>query len=231
MNAAEINVLFGFEESQAGALAFRSKGFNAFSCDIKNCSGGAPQFHLRTDIMEALFLKRWHIVVLHPPCTYLSGSGLHWNKRRSDRAAKTEAAIEYVKKLMSYPFPYVAMENPVGALSTRYKKPTQIIQPYQYGHAESKTTCLWLRNLPKLKPTMIMEAKRFRCRCGNITFAPGVCCNRMMRPLWDNMTPTGQNKLGPGPERAAIRSKTYPGIAEAMADQWGNFVLTQMNNS
>jgi len=144
--------------------------------------------------------------IFHPPCTYLCVSGLHWNGRVPGRAAKTEEALEFVRRLLDAEIPSIALENPIGAISTRIRKPDQIIQPWQYGHPESKQTALWLKNLPKLVPTNILEPTAFQ--------ANG-------RPKWDNMTKGGQNRLGPSADRAKIRSKTYEGIARAFAEQWG----------
>lgn len=151
-------------------------------------------------------------MIAHPPCTYLASSGLHWNKRIPGRDALTHEAVLFCLNLMgdgfiSHKIPKIAMENPVGCLSSKYRKPDQIIQPWQFGHAESKKTCLWLRGLPLLKPTNILPARN-----GNV--------NRG----WDNQTPTGQNKLGPSEDRWKLRSITYMGIAEAMAEQWGGTV-------
>ena len=148
----------------------------------------------------------WDIMIAHPPCTYLCSSGLHWNKRRPERAQQTEEAIAFVKLLMDAPIRHIAIENPIGCLSTRVRKPEQTIQPWQFGHAESKATCLWLKNLPKLTPTQVMT----KPDSGH----------------WDNQTPSGQNKLGPSPDRWKERSRTYPGIAAAMAQQWSDAVAT-----
>jgi hypothetical protein len=143
-------------------------------------------------------------MIAHPPCTYLCSSGLHWNKRRPERAKQTEEAIAFVKMLMEAPIPRIAIENPSGCLSTRVRKPDQTIQPWQFGHAESKATCLWLKNLPKLTPSQVVA----KPESGH----------------WDNQTPSGQNKLGPSPDRWKERSRTYPGIAAAMAQQWSDSV-------
>jgi hypothetical protein len=139
-------------------------------------------------------------MIAFPPCTYLCSSGLHWNKRIPERAKLTKEALEFVKLLLDAPIPKIALENPIGCISTRIRKPDQIIQPYQFGHPESKGTCLWLKSLPKLIPTKVLT----KPACG----------------YWDNQTPSGQNKLGPSPTRALERSRTYTGIARAMADQW-----------
>jgi hypothetical protein len=143
----------------------------------------------------------WDMMIAHPPCTYLASSGLHWNKRRPERAAQTEQALAFVLALANAPIGRIAIENPIGALSSRWRKPDQIIQPWQHGEDASKATCLWLKGLPPLLPSAVLPGGP-RARRGN-------------------QTPSGQNKLGPSPDRWKIRSKTYQGIAEAMAAQWG----------
>ena len=146
----------------------------------------------------------WDLMIAHPPCTYLCSSGLHWNKRRPERAKQTEEALDFVRLLLDAPIPHIALENPIGCISTRIAKPDQTIQPWQFGHAESKATCLWLKNLPQLTPTQIMQ--------------------KPARGYWENQTPSGQNKLGPSADRWKVRSATYAGIATAMAEQWGSFL-------
>jgi len=137
-------------------------------------------------------------MIAHPPCTYLASSGLHWNRRRPERALLTEQALEFVQLLLSAPIPRIALENPIGCISSRIERPAQIIQPWMFGEDASKATCLWLKGLPLLQPT-----------------------NQLIKPRYANQTPSGQNKLGPSPDRAKIRSRTYQGIADAMALQWG----------
>ncbi|MCE7902840.1 MAG: DNA cytosine methyltransferase [Gammaproteobacteria bacterium PRO9] len=148
--------------------------------------------------------KRWDLMIAHPPCTYLSSSGLHWNMRRPGRQAQTDEAVLFVQDLLTAPIPRIAVENPIGCLSTRIRKPDQIIQPWQYGHDASKATCLWLVGLPLLRPTDVL---------------PGGAKARRA-----NQTASGQNKLGPSPDRWKLRSMTYPGIAAAMAAQWGGVI-------
>lgn len=157
-------------------------------------------------------LKRphWDLMIGHPPCTYLSVSGLHWNGRVPGRTEKTEAAIEFVRTLMNAPIKRIAIENPVSCISTRIRKPDQTVQPYHFGHDASKATCLWLKNLPPLRPTKFVEPR---------------IVNGKQR--WANQTDSGQNKLGPSPTRAMERSKTYEGLAEAMAAQWGSLEANQ----
>lgn len=145
--------------------------------------------------------RNWDLLIAHPPCTYLSVSGLHWNGRVPGRAALTDQALDFVRLLMNSPVPRFCIENPVSCISTRIRKPDQTIQPWWFGHDASKKTCLWLHNLPKLTATNRL---------------PGD--NKTRRA---NQTPSGQNKLGPSPTRAKERSRTYEGIADAMAAQWG----------
>lgn len=147
---------------------------------------------------------QWDLMVAHPPCTYLSVSGMHWTKRGLRDPKLTEDAMAFVQALLDAPIKHIALENPVSIISTRVRKPDQIIQPWWFGHDASKKTCLWLKNLPPLEPTDML---------------PGD--NKTRRA---NQTPSGQNKLGPSADRWKIRSATYPNIAQAMADQWSKFM-------
>ncbi|RYE15856.1 MAG: DNA cytosine methyltransferase [Sphingobacteriaceae bacterium] len=168
------------------------------SCDL--LASDTPGPHYQGDVFDIID-DGFDLMIAHPPCTYLCSSGLHWNNRRPEKALETEKAIEFVQSLMSANIPKIALENPIGCLSTRYRKPDCIIQPFQHGHPESKATCLWLKNLPVLQPT-----------------------NTITKPAngrWNNQTASGQNNLGPSKDRWKIRSTTYQGIANAMADQWG----------
>ena len=200
-----MNILIACEESQTVCKAFRAAGHRAFSCDVLPCSGGRPEWHIQGCAIETAYstFYEWDMMIAHPPCTYLSVSGLHWNKRRPERAAQTEAAAAFFMKFADLEIPY-AIENPVCCMSSRWRKPDQIIQPYEYGHDASKKTCLWLNKLPKLKPTRRVE--------------PRIVNNL---PRWSNQTDSGQNRLAPSADRAKIRSKTFQGIADAMASQWG----------
>lgn len=139
-------------------------------------------------------------MIAHPPCTYLCSSGLHWNTRRPGRAALTEEALDFVKYLLDADVPRIALENPVGCISSRIRKPDQIIQPWQFGHPESKATCLWLKGLSPLRHTHVL---------------PKPASGR-----WENQTSSGQNKLPPSADRWKERSRTYAGIAQAIAAQW-----------
>lgn len=183
--------------------AFLRAGHDAWSCDLIPTETGTN--HYLGDVRPYLTMG-WDLLIAHPPCTYLCVSGLHWNTRIPGRALQTEAALAFVAELLDAPIPRICLENPVGIISSRIRKPSQIIQPWQFGHPESKQTALWLTNLPLLQAT-------------NILTPPAYQANG--RPRWLNQTPTGQNKLGPSATRAAIRSRTYTGIAAAMALQWG----------
>lgn len=212
-----MRILVACEESQAVTKELRKLGHSAFSCDIEDCSGGHPEWHIKGDVITLLSLIRsfstcdgsiytinkWDMIIAFPPCTYLCVSGLHWNSRVEGRAKETEKALEFVKYLMYYHCDRIAIENPVGCISSRIRKPDQIIQPYNFGEDASKKTCLWLKGLPKLK---------------NTEYFPPRIVNGKER--WGNQTDSGQNKLAQSDTRSAERSKTYPGIAKAMAEQW-----------
>ncbi|MAG26135.1 hypothetical protein CMI47_11285 [Candidatus Pacearchaeota archaeon] len=193
-----MKVLIACELSGTVRDAFIRKGHDAWSCDLEPTESPGP--HFQRDVLEVI-ADGWDLMIAHPPCTYLTSSGLHWNKRRPERAIKTEEALAFVQAFFDADVDKIVIENPVGCISTRIRKPDQIIQPYHFGHSESKGTCLWLKNVPKLVHTNVLS----KPECG----------------YWDNQTPSGQNKLGPSPDRAKKRSYTYAGIANAMADQWG----------
>lgn len=194
-----MKILVACEHSGAVRDAFTKLGHDATSCDFLPAETSGK--HYMGDVRDILN-KRWDMLIAHPPCTYLCSSGLHWNKRRPGRERETKKALAFVKRLLVCKIPRIALENPIGCISTKIRKPDQIIQPWQFGHPESKKTCLWLKGLPMLTPTKILKLPK----AGH----------------WKNQTPSGQNKLGPSPTRWAKRSKTYQGIADAMADQWGS---------
>lgn len=199
-----LNVLVACEFSGVVRRAFRDRGHNAWSCDLLPSDDDSP-FHYKEDIRDVLVDPvGWDLMIAHPPCKYLCGSGLHWNGRRPGRQAETDKAIEFFRMIHDSPIPMIAIENPIGIISTAIRKPDQIIQPYQFGHDASKATCLWLKGLPKLRPTSMIEPR---------------IVNGKKR--WANQTDSGQNRLGPSEDRWKERSRTYEGIAEAMADQWG----------
>ena len=220
-----MKILVGCEESQAVTKELRKLGHEAFSCDILPCSGGHPEWHIQSDAIKEAYSGKYDMMIAHPPCTYLSVSGLHWNKRNPERAKKTEEALIFVKKLMDAPIEKIAVENPVSCISSMIRKPDQIIQPYEFGEDASKKTCLWLKNLPLLQPTEYIEG---RLVCCGVELDEGLgkygcpnCCGaKTAKRRWANQTNSGQNKLGPSKDRAKLRSKTYPGIAKAIAVQW-----------
>lgn len=196
-----MRVLVACEYSGTVRDAFRARGHDAMSCDLLPTD--APGSHHQGDVRQVLG-DGWDLMIAHPPCTYLSVSGMHWTKRGLRDPQLTEDALEFVRLLMDAPIPRIAIENPVSVISTRIGKPEQIINPYQFGHDASKKTCLWLKGLPLLRPTQVIEPRIVNGR-----------------KRWGNQTDSGQNRLSPSPDRWKIRSATYPGIAAAMADQWG----------
>lgn len=226
----DINVLVACEESQAVCKAFRRHGFNAYSCDIQYCSGGHPEWHIQEDITQLLngkqhfvttdgachVINQWDLIIAHPPCTYLTVTGNRWFnvERYGEKALKRidnrKKAIAFFMLFVNAKCKHIAIENPVGVMSTEWQKPEQIIQPYYFGDPFEKKTCLWLKGLPALEPTEIVKPEP------RIYFKSG-----KSMPAWyckaSNKTPS---------ERSRERSKTFPGIANAMADQWGNYLLS-----
>lgn len=196
-----MKVLVACEYSGTVRDAFLKRGHDAVSCDLLPTDRSGP--HYQGDVLD-IIKDGWDLMIAHPPCTYLCSSGLHWNSRTPGRADKTEEAIEFVRLLMAAPIKRWAIENPIGCLSKRIRKPDQIIQPWQFGHDASKATCLWLNGLLPLRSTSIIDPR---------------IVNGKKR--WGNQTDSGQNKLPPSDDRWKIRSETYQGIADAMADQWG----------
>ena len=196
-----MRVLVSCEYSGTIRDAFRALGHDAMSCDLLPTDKFGP--HYQGDVFDVIG-QGWDLMIAHPPCTYLCSSGLHWNKRQPERAQKTADALAFVQALMDAPIAKIAIENPIGRIGTAIRKADQVIQPYQFGHDASKQTALWLKNLAPLNPTQLI--------------AP-----RMIdgKPRWANQTDSGQNRLSPSPDRWKLRSTTYQGIADAMANQWG----------
>jgi hypothetical protein len=143
-------VLIGCEESQAVCIAFRKLGYEAYSCDLQDCSGGHPEWHLKGDVINYLN-DNWDMIIAHPPCTYFANSGLHYLKTKPERKEQLQQMFNLTLKIWNSPAKFICIENPTGWLNTNWKKPTQIVQPYYFGEAELKTTCLWLKNLPLLQ--------------------------------------------------------------------------------
>lgn len=196
-------ILVGCEESQAVTKALRELGQEAYSCDLQECSGGFPEWHLKMDVFEAIESRDWDVGIFFPECTYLTVSSNAWYKDQkpskngvpvgAERRELREQAVEFFKRLYNADIPKIAIENPVGIMSTRLRRPDQYIEPWQHGHGETKKTGLWLKGLPKLVPTNVVDGREKRIL-----------------------------GMGPSPERKKERSKTYRGIAEAMAHQWFN---------
>ena len=208
-----MKVLVACEYSGRVREAFRRLGHNAWSCDFLPAEDDSP-YHFRCDVREVLGVG-WDLMICHPDCTYLCSSGLHWNTRGvlvdgRPRQELTEEALDFVRLLMNAPIPRIALENPIGCISSRIRKPDQIIQPHQFGDDASKSTCLWLKGLPKLVPTVEVPPRLvIDPRTGKLS------------KRWANQTDGGQNKLGPSEDRWKERARTYQGWADAMAAQWG----------
>ena len=219
-----MNVLVACEESQEVCKAFREKGHVAFSCDMQECSGGHPEWHVNGDVTPLInghcwFMTQdgtyhhqkgeWDLIIAHPPCTYLTVSGNRWfnveryGEKAIERERERAEAIKFFMLFANADCEKIAIENPIGVMSTVWRKPNQIIQPYQFGHPYTKQTCLWLKGLPELLPTDILE----RPESG-----------------WVNQSFTPDGRYGGFNSKfsgAKMRSKTFHGIAQAMADQWG----------
>lgn len=210
-------ILIACEESQTTTKAFRKLGYEAFSCDIIPCSGGHPEWHIQCDVLD-IINDGWDLMIAHPPCTFLASSGVSWLSHPEDKLLPFEErrphprypnrrkdmldSIEFVKNISNAPIKHIAIENPVGILSTKWRKPDQIVQPYMFGDQATKTTCLWLKNLPLLVPTNIVDKGE------RTVFASG-----KSQPKWIS------NAFKK--ERKKIRSKTFEGMAQAFAEQWG----------
>lgn len=192
-----MRVLVACEYSGRVREAFRRRGHDAWSCDLLPTEVPGP--HYQCDLLDVLTAQPWDLVIAHPPCTHLANSGARWFK---GKALEQAQAVAFVKLIAEAPAPKIAIENPVGVLSSRWRKPDQIVHPWWFGDEASKATCLWLKGLPLLQPTKIVGKGRFH------TTKSG---RRL--PAWYN--------LPPSPDRGKLRSATFPGFAEAMADQWG----------
>ena len=182
-----MRVLVGCEFSATVRDEFRRRGHDAYSCDLLPCEKD-PRWHIQSDVL-LLLDDGWDLGIFHPPCTHLAVSGARWFKDKQHEQAE---ALEFVRRLLAAPIPKLVLENPVSIISSRIRKPDQIIQPWQFGHGETKATCLWLKNVPKLEPTNIVDGRTARVHL-----------------------------LAPSPDRWKERSRTLPGIAAAMAAQWG----------
>jgi len=203
-----MRVLIACEYSGVVRDAFARRGHYAMSCDLLPTE--SPGNHYQGDVADIID-DGWDLMIAHPPCTYLSVSGLHWNKRDPARGAKTEQALDFVRFLLGATIPRIALENPVSCISTAIRKPDQIIQPYDFGEDASKRTCFWLKDLPTLRPTKRVPGRIVEWPRGSKSYVE----------RWSNQTDSGQNALSPSDDRWKDRSRTYLGIAEAMAEQWG----------
>lgn len=235
-----MNVLVACEESQRVCTAFRKRGHNAFSCDIQPCSGGHPEWHIQGDVLEVLnpdiqtphgsqyygfwfktmdglphtIKGKWDLIIAHPPCTHLCSAGQHWFSRGMKEPALREEAFEFFMRFINADCGRIAVENPVGIVSTRYRKYDQAIQPYEYGEPYTKKTCLWLKGLPLLKPTNILPEPEEGWKNKHIS-------KDGRYRGFKNYDENGKILAWNDPGTAIIRSRTFPGIARAMAEQWG----------
>lgn len=215
-----LRVLVACEESQAVTKAFRALGHEAYSCDILPASGGRPEWHFQGDALRYAYNLSWDLMIAHPPCTYLAVSGARWlyNKdgsKNTERWEKQAEGLEFVRKLMDAPIDYIAIENPVSVISSQIRKPDQIIQPYMFGDEASKKTCLWTKNLPSLVPTDVVgkgEMIEWIDKNGKT--------KRQAKWYYDALS-----KARTPEERRTLRSKTFDGIANAMAEQWSKAIL------
>ena len=220
-----MKILVACESSGVVREAFRKKGHHAWSCDLLPADDGS-KFHLQGNILDIIgddaIFEEWDLIIAHPPCTYLCGSGIHWLKERKKKTEEeqqkerervqkrkidTEKAKEFFTTFTKLNCAW-CIENPIGIMSRFYRKPDQYVQPYNFGHDASKKTCFWLNKLPLLKNTKYVEPRKVEYK-------------DKIRNRWANQTDSGQNALPPSKDRWKLRSKTYEGIAEAMAEQWG----------
>ena len=238
-----LNVLVACEESQRVCSEFRRLGHNAYSCDLLKCSGGHPEWHFHQDVLEVIKNRggkletgdelyidgEWDIMIAHPPCTFLAVSGAKWyyhpedkdlpldqrrpHPRFPNRAQDRQEAIEFFLKLAHADIKHIAIENPVGIMNSKFRKPDQIVQPYHFGDSASKKTCLWLKNLPPLEYTDVVDPGEF------IEFESG---RRLAKWYSDGLTKTKTAE-----ERRTWRSKTFPGFAKAIAEQWSEVLINE----
>ncbi len=203
-----MKILVACEESQAVTKELRRLGHEAYSCDIEPCSGGYPEWHIEGDVTP-LLKEKWDMIIAFPPCTHLAVSGARWfEAKRKD--GRQQEAIKFFMKFVNADCERIAIENPIGIMSSVYRKPDQIIQPYEYGNEARKSTCLWIKGLPKLKPTKIVSMGKIDKN--------GLSYGAAATGLKDE---NGKSISWGDPRTAKMRSKTFPGIARAMAEQWG----------
>ena len=210
-----MKVLIACEESQAVTKAFRKLGHEAYSCDLLPCSGGHPEWHFKQDVFEVIN-KGWDLMIAHPPCTYLAVSGARhlYNKDKTkniERWENQKIALDFVQKLMDASIQRIAIENPISVISSKIRKPDQIVQPYMFGDSASKSTCLWLKNLPKLIATNEVSKGEFK------EWIDKKSGKTKRQALWYY---EALQKAKTSAERRTLRSKTFEGIANALAEQW-----------
>lgn len=223
-------LLVACEESQRVCIAFRQRGWEAYSCDIIDCSGGHPEYHIKQDVLPLLngncdfetgdgvkhHIDRWNMLIAHPPCTELCSAGQHWFSRGIKDPKMREDAVDFFMRFINADCEHIAVENPIGIMSTRYRKPDCVVQPWQFGHPETKATCLWLKNLPSLVPTNII--KKPEGGWENQQISNGKYTG------FKNYDENGKILAWNDPRTKVIRSRTYIGIAEAMAEQWTKYL-------
>jgi hypothetical protein len=216
-----MKVLIACEESQAVCKEFRKLGHEAYSCDILDCSGGHPEWHIKNDVIEVINESNWDMMIAFPPCTHLTVSGaMHFEQKRKD--GRQKQGIDFFMYMINAPIEKIAVENPIGIMSRIYRKPNQIIQPYYFGDGFTKTTCLWLKNLPLLQH--YKEIDLFNDKITHVDTSKDYkewTCKKTgklkRQQMWYyNALINAKTKE----ERSTIRSKTFPGIAKAMAEQW-----------
>lgn len=227
------NLLVACEESQRVCTAFRERGWNAYSCDLQECSGGHPEWHIQDDVLglingncefntvdgiHHIIDGEWDLIIAHPPCTYLTVTGNRWfnveryGAKAIEREREREEGAEFFMRFVNAKCDHIAIENPVGCMSTRYRKPNQIIQPYWFGDRAQKKTCLWLKGLPNLEPTNMVDAGEFINGMSVGASAYYAVDENGKRLSWSD------------PRTAKARSKTFWGVAHAMAEQWGKYL-------
>lgn len=227
------NLLVACEESQRVCTAFRECGWNAYSCDLQECSGGHPEWHIQGDVLGLIngncefetmdgqkhkIDGEWDLIIAHPPCTYLTVTGNRWfnveryGAKAIEREREREEGAEFFMRFVNAKCDHIAIENPVGCMSTRYRKPNQIIQPYWFGDRAQKKTCLWLKGLPNLKPTNMVDAGEF---INGMSVGASACYA---------VDENGKRLSWSDPRTAKARSKTFWGVARAMAEQWGKYL-------
>lgn len=212
----KLKVLLACEESQAVTKEFRKLGHEAFSCDILECSGGYPEWHIKGDVSDILN-RDWDLMIAFPPCTDLAVSGArHFERKKAD--GTQQKSIDFFMSMINAPIDYIAVENPIGIMSSIYKKPDQIVQPYFFGDNAQKSTCLWLKGLPKLEPTNIVNKGEFY----DFISKKG---EKKRMPLWYFKA---LQQAETTEQRRTLRSKFFQGMAEAMAIQWSNFILNNL---